>query len=125
LMLAGLYVGGPAGFEKTIMYGEQFARTSHDPDRALINRFLACAYGQKYTHNRDIIKLQDDSEEQVNLRAQAKQAIQRDLDAKVGEAKVHERNFLKSLMYPASGSSENDLACFASFPEFQELLGSQ
>lgn len=125
LMLAGLYVGGPTGFEKTIIYGEQFARTPNDSDRALINRYLACAYGQKYTHNKDIRGLKDDNEEQENLRIQAEQAIKRDLEAKIGEARNHERNFLKSLMYPTNGSSENDLACFASFPEFQELLNSQ
>ena len=64
LMLAGLYVGAPSGFDKTIAYGEQFATTSQGPICGLINRYLACAYGQKYTHNKDVQKLGDESDEQ-------------------------------------------------------------
>ena len=124
LMLAGLYVGGPVGFEKAISYGEQFTTTPNDRNRALINRYLACAYGQKYFHNKFSRQLDDESEEQKVLRDSALQAIERDLNARVGEAKNFERAFLRSLMVPSPGSSENDLAPFAHFKQFQDLLGA-
>jgi hypothetical protein len=123
LMLAGLYVGGPSGFETTIADGEQLATTSQGSDRALINRYLACAYGQKYAYNKNVLRLDGENEEQKRLRVLAYQALKRDLDARPGAAKEHERYFFRSLMYPAAGSSENDLVSFAAFVEFRQLLG--
>jgi hypothetical protein len=122
LMLAGIYASDPSSLKKTIDYGERFARTAFGPSRSDMNRYLACAYGQSFTYNKEKLKFPDDHEVQDSHRKLAWEALDRDLKSLSGSTRESERRFLRSLMEPEPGSAENDLKDFAGFPEFQALL---
>jgi tetratricopeptide (TPR) repeat protein len=122
IMLAGLYATDIANIDKVIGYGEQSVSAMASADRALGYRYLACAYGQKYSYNKRTGGLASDHEEQRRLRERGLAAINADLAARGDTDRERERTYLRMLMIPPAGSKERDLRDFAEFEEFQQLL---
>ena len=52
-VLTHLYEPPPDGYEKAITLGEEFLKDPKRQDDAFLRAWLACAYGQKYSRNRD------------------------------------------------------------------------
>jgi tetratricopeptide (TPR) repeat protein len=125
IMFNGLYADDQRGFEKAIEYGEPLGDRARSENISIINRFLACAYGQKFSFNKRTQKLADDDLEQKKLCEAALAAIKRDLDSLSVKERAEERDFLLGMLRPTRNAEDDDLKDFAQFPEFRKLIEGQ
>jgi tetratricopeptide (TPR) repeat protein len=118
LSFASLYAPAPGGFERAIRAIRGFLDTPFrqgDAGDADLYAYLACAYGQQYSWERDESKQSPDALKVIRDRAvaAARRAIELDPQWKVT---------LRSLKNPTTSSGENDLAALKDDPELTALL---
>ena len=113
VVFSSLYDPAPMGFEKAIKYANEFL-AQNTPTRASIHINLACAYGQQFGY---LQRMQGSGDDMKKAREGALTAVRKAI-----ELDPESKRRLRELMHPQPASRDNDLAVFASDPDFVSLI---
>jgi hypothetical protein len=121
LIFNSLYEESPAGFQKSLEYGDLYQRDTKAAPSAKVHAYLAAAYGQQYVYERN--KKNASAETLAEIRSRCLNEIRQALEISPGA-----RDLLRMMWdpsYPSKSPGDDDLEVFFDDQEFKAILGGE